>query len=167
MTGHGAPILGSRHTSVHYLSRTNGHLFSEVHSHPRRRAAQTSSSSAVPSAEEEAEGPEDEELDVDVRDILVMARVTHELEALNPVTQQVLWNVSHSAWRHTPLPGVGEMAVPLLDVSGGASIFARLLRCLVYRVVCLSWRVLVVPCIPHAPETVPQDLPWKVPHSAW
>jgi hypothetical protein len=69
----------------------------------------------------EAHGELEADLEaVDVRDVLVVARVTHELEALNPVTQDVLWNVSHSAWRHTPLPGIGEMAVPLLDVSGGA-----------------------------------------------
>jgi hypothetical protein len=116
MTGHGAPILGSRHTSVHYLSRSTGHLFSEVHSPPRRRVAMTEAPTP-----KEAHGELEADLEaVDVRDVLVVARVTHELEALNPVTQDVLWNVSHSAWRHTPLPGIGEMAVPLLDVSGGA-----------------------------------------------
>ena len=110
VTGQGAPVLGSKHTSVHYLSRASGALHNTVRS-DRSKAA-----GAMPLTAEEWE----ELSEIRAEDVLVVGQVQHEVQALDPLSGQTLWNVTHSAWRHMPIVGVEQATEPLFDVSEGA-----------------------------------------------
>ena len=106
VTGEGAPVLGSKHTRVHYLDRATGALHNTLDpSNPAGRA----SASAAPEALAALRAA----------DVLAVGRVQHTVEALNPLTGSVLWNVSHAAWALMPLAGVDVVSEPLLNVPAG------------------------------------------------
>jgi hypothetical protein len=107
VTGDGAPVLGSKRTLVHYLSRSTGTVHNTID--PGRGDVILN----LPQQKWEAMSG------LEVADVLAMGRIKHHVEALNPLSGSVLWNVSHTAWRHMPLPGVEVASEPLLDVSDG------------------------------------------------
>jgi hypothetical protein len=119
VTGHGAPVLGARHTTVHYLGREDGAQHNSVHSDPRRAAA------APPLTAERWAALSG----VTAAEVLVLGQVQHVVEAVDPLSGRALWNVSHAAWRHLPIAGVETASAPLLDVAEGALPVAKCQMC--------------------------------------